>query len=361
MICRMIRINKTIHFIAQDEGSVKAVWPVHLVCVSWPGVKSRFYAAKYGLEYLEARGMSASEFPGPGRYPAGDDVPDLVVTGASMRDSIEKQAIAWARVRGVKTLAIVDHGSNFWERFSATGERDCSVLPDMILAPNEESKSNMCQADFPPERIRVTGNPCFDAFQPVARRRPVSNKRTILCIMQPDFKNGQYRSDSSWFAVIRELADEFDSMAEVIVRPHPKEDQEVYRHFERMGIQVDERSDITDLIVKSDIVIGKNSTALVEAVFRGKVVISLDPGHCQFKRLPTEGMGLSTFARSTNELCVLIEKSLLPARPFCKLKKIRYYNDGRNTERAWACVLEMLQLPAPEGIQAAPPGRIMHG
>jgi hypothetical protein len=354
-------MNKTIHFFAQDEGSVKAVWPVHLVCAAWPGVKSRFYAAKYGLEYLGARGLAASEFPGSGRYPADGDIPDLIVTGASMRDSIEKQAIAWARAGGIKALAIVDHGSNFWARFSVAGERDLSVLPDRILAPDEESKDRMSQAGFPPERIVVTGNPGFDSFRPAARGGAAGDKRVILCIMQPEFTAGRYHSDESWFPIIQGLAEKFGSRAMVVVRPHPKEDPAAYRPLEQAGILVDERSDITDLIVGSDIVVGKNSTSLIEAVFRGKAVISLDDGHGRLERLPTERMGLSAVARSENELREWIGKSLLQASVLRKPKRVRYYNDRRNTERAAACLLSMLEQPASKGGEAALPGRMSNG
>ncbi len=357
----MTAMSKTIHFFAQDEGSVKALLPVFDLCTSRAGVKTRFFSAKYGLKFLEHRGMACSEFPGTRHYPAGNDPPDLIVTGASMWDSIEKQAIACGHAKGIPSLVIVDRGSSFWGRFTVTGERDRSALPDRILAPDEESRDSMGKAGFPLERIVVTGNPCFDAFKPVARRGAASDSRVILCIMQPEFRAGRYRSDASWHPLIQGLSEEFGPRTKWIVRPHPKEDPQAYHPFRQMGIEVDELSDITDLIKRSDIVIGKNSTSLIEAVFRGKVVISLGCGESQFERLPTEGMGLSAFARSANELHELIEKSLLTARPLRKLKKIRYYNDGRNTERAGECVLEMLQRPAPEGIQATLPGRIIHG
>jgi len=354
-------MNRTIHFFAQDEGSVKALLPVHLLCASWPGVKTQFYSSKYGLEFLGRRGIECSEFPGFGFYPADNDVPDLIITGASMWDSIEKEAIAYAHANAVMALTIVDHGSHFWERFTVAGERDRSALPDMILAPDEESRNRMLKADFPPERIIVTGNPCFDAFVPAAPERDASPKRVILCIMQPEFIGGHYRSDASWFPIIKGLAEEFGSRAMAIVRPHPKENPELYRPFEPLGIEVDDRSDITDLIIKSDIVIGKNSTSLIEAVFRGKVVISLDCGSRQFERLPTERMGLSTFASSANELHELIRKSFLPTLPFQKLKRIQYYNDGKNTERAGACVLRILNRSMPKGKESTLPGRTTNG
>jgi UDP-N-acetylglucosamine 2-epimerase len=305
--------------------------------------------------------MECDEFPGQGLYPKGLDIPDLIVTGASMWESIEKEAIIYAHAQGIKSMTIVDRGSNFWGRFSSTGEPDRSVLPDLILAPDEESRDNMAKDYFPPKRIIVTGNPYFDTFRPDSQGSDDSNMCVILCVMQPEFIGGQYRSDASWFHVIKGLAEELGSRATLIVRPHPKENPEVYQQLEQMGIDVDEQSDITDLIIKSDIVIGKNSTALIEAVFRGKVVISLDCGNRKFERLPTENMGLSAFAFSENELREIIQKSFLHAHSFQKLKQIRYYNDGRNTERAGACVLRMLNRAMPKDNEAPLPRRMTNG
>ncbi|MBN1472258.1 MAG: DUF354 domain-containing protein [Syntrophaceae bacterium] len=356
-------MNKTIHFFAQDEGSVKALLPVYDLCSSRAGMKTRFYSAKYGLKFLERRCIACCEFPGTEPYPVGNEPPDLIVAGASPWDSIEKQAIAHGRAHGIPSLVIVDHGSNFWRRFTVTGERNCSALPDVILAPDEESRDSMCHDGFPPGLIIVTGNPYFDAFQPAAGGRAAPHKPVILCIMQPDYTGGRYCSDASWLTIIQGLAEEFASRASVIVRPHHKEDNEFYRPLAQMGVNVDNSSDITDLIITSDVVIGKNSTSLIEAVFRGKVVISLGCGESQFERLPTERMGLSADARSVNELREWIGKSLLQAPVPRKLKKIRYYNDGRNTERAAACLLRMLEMerPASKGGETALPGRIANG
>lgn len=351
-------MNQTIHFFAQDEGSVKALLPVYALCASWSGVVTRFYAARCGRELLGRQGMACAEFHEQGYNPSGDDIPNLIVTGASMWNSIEKQAIAYAHVKGIRSMTIVDHGSNYWGRFTVSGEHDLSALPDCILAPDKESRDNMVKADFPPERIIVTGNPYFDTFNQAAEGCAASNKCAILCIMQPERSGGEYRSDTSWFPIIKGLGKEFAARAMLIIRPHPKENPEMYRPFKQMGIQVDELSDITDLIIKSDIVIGKNSTSLIEAVFRGKAVISLECGNRQFERLSTESMGLSAFAHSENELRELIRKYILQPHSIQKLKKIRYYNDGRNTERAAACLLSMLDRATPNGDEATLPGRM---
>jgi hypothetical protein len=333
---------KRIHFIAQDEGSVKALLPVFTRSASWPRVSAHFYAAKYGLKYLELQHVECRKFPGAGLYPDDSNVPNLIVAGASMWDSIEKQAIDWARAKGIPSLTIVDHGSNLWGRFTKTGKCDLSSLPDMILAPDEESKANMVNIGFPPKHIIVTGNPNFDGIKPAPRGHVGAERRVILCIMQPEYSDGEYRSDVSWFPIITGLAEEFGKKVMMIVRPHPKEGPDGYRPLERMGIDVDDRSAISDLIIKSDIVIGKNSTSLIEAVFRGKVVISMDLGKNRFERLPTDRMGLSDLASSENELKKLIGKACSESQLTKKLKRIRYYNDGKNTGRAWKCVWDML-------------------
>lgn len=348
----MKEMEKTIHFVAQDHGSVKALLPVFRLAAAWPRTRTRFFAAKHGLQYLRLLGVDCREYPGAGLYPGDTDVPDLVVAGASMWDSIEKQALARARSLGIPTLAIVDLGSNLWGRFTVTGAPDLGALPDRILAPDRESGEAMRRAGFPPERIAVSGNPGFDAFATDAKRTEMPGRRSILFVMQPERRHGRYRSDESWFSLIRESAAEFAAQAEVIVRPHPKEDPAVYRSWATAGIVVDHASDISDLITQSAVVIGKNSTALIEAVFRGRAVASLAFTEREYEPLPTEGMGLSTVVRSATELREWIRAALARKGVVRKLKKIRYYNDGGNTERAAACVLAML---------AGPPGRTANG
>jgi hypothetical protein len=353
--------NRLIHFIAQDRGSIKALLPLFALCSSWPATTARFFATRTGLDLLQARGFNGSEFPAAGAYPAAGDTPDLLVVGASMWESIEKRASASARAKGIPTLAIVDLGSNFWGRFTASGEPDLAALPELILAPDEEGREGMLLAGFPPERIGVSGNPAFDAYRPDATRGGPRQRRSILFVMQPERRDGSYRSDEAWLPLIIEAAAEFAGAADVVVRPHPKEDAAVYRPLAETGIVVDAASDISDLIGQSAIVIGKNSTALIEAVFRGKAVASLVLVGQEVEPPPTVRLGLSSVVRSAAELRRWIGAELACGDDARKLEKIRYYNDGKNTQRAAACVRDMLDRAATAGAPEPPPRRNTDG
>lgn len=332
--------KRQVHFIAQDEGSVRALLPVYLSSRSWPDVKPRFYAVKYGLAFLRRHRKSCREFPSAGRYPAGDHPPDLIITGASMRRSAEKEAIAYARAQGIASLTILDHGSHYWGRFSAAGKHDLSVLPDMILAPDLQSRDEMVRLGFPRGRIRVTGNPAFDGMRSVGMSG--NGPPTILCVMQPSYVGGHYRRDAAWLPLLRRLAEEFSPPLVIIIRPHPKESARGYRRIGERGVRVDDRSDISELIAGSDVVIGKNSTALIEAALRGKTVISYNPGGVGFERLPTDRFGLSAFARNENDLLDQVREALQPGGVPRRLRRIRFYNDGRNGERAERLIRGML-------------------
>jgi len=190
--------SKRVAFFAQDEGSAKALAPV-----------IREWALRDApILMVRARGAAAEAFNSmgipftisePGDV-AGDlsPRPDLVVTGASMRASIEKEAIRFARSQGIASVTLLDSPLWPWWRFAVNGSRDLSALPDHILVPDPGCKERMVAEGFPAARLTPTGNPHFDTLIGRGRAAGTDGPGGILLITQPWYEDSAYKSDLDW-------------------------------------------------------------------------------------------------------------------------------------------------------------------
>src|SRR3989338_4482950 len=98
----------------------------------------------------------------------GKENAGLVITGASVQKpgSIEHLAIKAAR-NVCPSLSVLDLWMNYSPRFK--DETENFVLPDAIAIMDEIARKGMEAEGFPPEILKVTGNPYFDSLHSCVR------------------------------------------------------------------------------------------------------------------------------------------------------------------------------------------------
>jgi len=90
---------------------------------------------------------------------------DLVFTGTSFGDSIEKRIISAAKAENIPTISIVDFWTDYIPSFSDSEKRNFKYLPDYILAVDEIMKKEMVAEGFPKDKIFITGTHILIHFQ----------------------------------------------------------------------------------------------------------------------------------------------------------------------------------------------------
>jgi hypothetical protein len=334
---------KRVVFFAQDEGSAKALVPVIRSMPARAKMDMAVVAGRHAARTFRQNGVDHLD---SGSCPLGEAFsprPDLVVTGASMRASIEKEAIAFARKAGITSVTLLDSRIWFWWRFTVGGVQNLAALPDHILVPDHECMERMICERFPAVRLVPTGNPHFD----VLLNRPVppgkAELRTVLVVTQPEYRNGTYQSDLSWLKTILTICRQLDADLRLTIRPHSKEGPHAFDSLLQRQCQVDVDSDILDLIESHQLVIGKNSSALLEAALLGKMVISFAHKKSDLLISPIDVRGLFHQATKNDDLRGLISDGI-NQRLSCQVPyNIPYYTDGRNGERVLDCLIKILK------------------
>jgi len=333
---------KRVIFVAQDEGSAKALAPI---IRNLPGrarvdqtVVAGIHAARAfrrnGLDYREAGSCLSAEIFSP--------EPDLVVTGASMRASIEKDAISFARQAGIPSLTILDSPTWLWWRFTVDGAMNSAALPDHILVPDPACKEHMIADHFPAQRLEVTGNPHFDTLLTRAASQGHDLARTVLVVTQPRYEDGIYQSDLSWLKTVLAVCRRLDPDLAPTIRPHSKEDPRRFASLLPPGSNAEADSDILDLILSHQVIIGKNSSALFEAALMGKRVISFARRKSELLKSPIAERDLFHPAMKIDELQRLIGEGIKRRVSRSLPRDIPYYTDGRNSERAIDFITKLL-------------------
>lgn len=325
--------SKRVIFFAQDEGSAKALAPV-----------IRQWAERDDpILMVRARGAAADAFnrmgihftiSEPGNV-AGDfsPRPDLIITGASMRASIEKEAIRFARSQGNASVTLLDSPLWPWWRFTVDGTQDLSALPDHILVPDPNCKERMGADGFPADRLMATGNPHFDTV--IERGRAVAADRPggILIISQPRYEDGAYISDLNWLQSVLGQCHRQAPEIPLIIRPHGKEDAQFFLSLGSDRVRVDRESDILDLMASQTLIIGKNSSALLEGLIMGIPVITYSNSPAEFLEDPFGDQGALIQALDDNGLAGALRTMLKETKSRRVPSGKPFYTDGLNRRR----------------------------
>ncbi|MDD5072685.1 MAG: hypothetical protein PHX64_02385 [Candidatus Omnitrophica bacterium] len=229
--------------------------------------------------------------------------PDLIVTGTSINDDLERDYIKAGKACGVPVVSFIDWWTNFEKRFiySKTGE---TCVPDWICVVDGIAEG-LCRKYFGNRaRIVRTGNPYFSSATAPLRGLGNIRKRmlrqlsldpgtkTILYLAEPTEPPVEYNQ----FKIFERVAGELSKVSagygkslNLIVKFHPNgEKEDIYRRYGRIAKEklagninvrmVKKKYNASELIASSDYVWGMNTTPLFEAMMRGRLVSSFLPG-----------------------------------------------------------------------------------
>ncbi len=304
--------------------------------------------------------------------------PQILLTGTSRVRSLEKELTLLGRKIGIKSLAVLDYWSNYWQRFSnlITNNR-FEYIPDRIAVMDNLAKDEMIAEKFHPDIIRVTGNPHFDEIVTLRNKYTsdqLINIRTNLSISMKaivvtfvsetnslDYGTsaeqkgilGEYlgytEADSlkgllSAMISISEQNKDKDFM--LIVKLHPREEKSPFnpdRLPRNLSFRVIKKHDPRELVMISDIVVGMASALIFEAGIMGKQVISYQPNLRTKDNAIGNRIGLSIPVYSEEKLLPILAEILIEHKNI--LEKMRDSPlDGRATERVVREIYNMMGI-----------------
>jgi len=317
---------KKIMLFARDPGGANAIAPLA------PKLKLRGYdVLLYGKDaalrqYLN-NGLEGRDFAVEAPFMGVDEyvtllqriAPDFMITGTGSDDLTEKFLWQAAEYLQLPCFAILDHWFNYGIRFSPyklveqklyERDRRHPYLPTKILVMDEEVRGAMIREGFEPDRLRVAGQPHFDAVREQAMRYGSVERRQyreLLGLNENEFliafisenitepEKGddlrQYYWGYTERSIFREFMDALQAVSDavgrkvhVVVKPHPNETIDAYSDLiaEQAGgkvtASIDSSAPSVRLCKAVDLVCGMSSMVLVESVILGLPVISIQIG-----------------------------------------------------------------------------------
>ena len=329
-------------FDAQDPAGFKAIAPV----IEKLKKDKRFnlsvilakhacaFARKKSIKYLDAD-KAAFNITGA----------DLVLTGTSFGDSIEKRIIVAAKAQNIPTISIVDFWTDYVPSFSDPETRNLKYLPDYILAVDEIMKKEMVAVGFPPNKIFITGNPFFDSFSQKSRHK--TDKNLIAFFSQPfseiyknnskDYKECAKFDEVKVFYNIVKAVEKIDLNKKIVINFHPRTKK--FSKFDKIiknsKLEIKEEKELSNknLIKKAEIIAGINSVVLFEAAMKGKKVLSYQPGLKGEDLLISNRLGLSAPVYEKKYLYQAFKKMFLQKPPKSNPRLIKKYAENKSTQK----------------------------
>lgn len=211
----------------------------------------------------------------------------MLLTGTGWAGTLEHDARKLARASGVRSVAVIDHWTNFKDRFIRHGEE---VLPDEIWVVDTYAKK-LADEIFCGINIRQMPNSYLDHqvaeirhFEQIHRK--INQKINILYVLEPirqmwgkDETPGEFQALDFFIQNMSLLG--LNAGANIRLKPHPSDTDGKYDSWvgsqTQHNISVDTSSELAELIAWSDVVIGCQTYAMVVAVAAGKRVVSSIP------------------------------------------------------------------------------------
>jgi hypothetical protein len=299
--------------------------------------------------------------------------PNIVLTGTSMGSFLERHLWRDAARRGIPSAAILDAwihaGVRFtWSDFAgipvanptAFGE----IRPDAVFCPDPGMAKAVRDTVGNIALVLATGHPWIEHCQARFSAAPRSSggARRILFLSEPiheDFGRALWGFDQT--DVLRMLVDLLrgeivEGMAELVVRPHPRESRArlevLLADLPASGWRWGDEGEALLQAAAADIVCGVSTMALLEAWACGIPVVGIFPGRGASPFLP-DRMGWSPAVRDAEALAFAMETGL---RRTARIVPTEFIHAGA-CDRILAALADLVGAPG----HAVPNGSIVPG
>lgn len=228
-------------------------------------------------------------FPDPEIYLSLQDAiknSALLISGTGWASSLEHEARRIAIQLNIRTIAVLDHWTNYALRFIRDG---VEILPHEIWVTDLHAKK-IAESQFPSVKVNQLPNFYLDELvRKVAKykiQREASCPINLLYVLEPIRENwrnvnlfGEFEALDFFIANIKSLS--LDNDFSIKLRPHPSDLIGKYDEWIKINsnlkVSLDTFDELWESIAWSDIVIGCQTYAMVIALQSGKKVVSTIP------------------------------------------------------------------------------------
>jgi hypothetical protein len=222
-----------------------------------------------------------------------------LISGTGWASSLEHDARKMARPLGIKSIAVIDHWTNYRARFIDEG---VEILPDEIWVADEHAKT-LAESAFVKLNVVQMPNLYLDALVKEVRlheRSAVNHVgHNLLYVLEPireawreDVAAGEFAGLDFFLNKLAVLG--LGDNLLIRLRPHPSDPTGKYDQWiaaqNSTKISLDTTPTLAESIAWSDMVVGCQTYAMVIALAAGKRVLSSIPPYAPACVLPQAGI-----------------------------------------------------------------------
>jgi hypothetical protein len=207
-----------------------------------------------------------------------------LICGTSFKSKIELEAINKFKKNRKETIAVIDHWINYKLRFIKNKNL---ILPDKIWVFDKYAKISIKKI-FPKLKIYLKKNFYFlDIKKNIRQKIKKNNKSHILYVSEPinNFKKIKLNNfkDFAEYKTVKYLFDNIKYITKknykIIFRIHPNENYKKYEWVSDVftNVQFSKNKSLIQDMQNSDIIIGRQTMAMVVGLILKKKVISCIP------------------------------------------------------------------------------------
>ena len=219
-----------------------------------------------------------------------------LISGTGWASSLEHEARRLAKNIGCRCIAVVDHWTDYRERFIRFDEE---ILPDEIWVTDDYARK-IAQKEFPSTPIVRLQNAYLTRLKNEVMQRQVlnsaSNYQRILYLLEPIRDDWGVSPIPGEFIALEFFISNLTILglrgALIRLRPHPSDPIGKYDDWLKshpdLDLVIDDLSSLADSLAWADIVVGCQTYAMVIALAAGKKVVSTIPSGMPPCALPYE-------------------------------------------------------------------------
>ncbi|TRW97076.1 hypothetical protein [Candidatus Methylobacter oryzae] len=210
-----------------------------------------------------------------------------LLSGSGWASSIEHEARRLARQLGIKSIAVIDHWTNYRERFIRDGEQ---ILPDEIWVSDAHART-IALTLFPAINIVRQENAYLAGLvsevERIQRAAVRQNNDRLLYVLEPIRQAWGQTEVPGEFAALDFFVENLPLLqlhndVQIRLRPHPSDPVGKYEQWlarqRNLPITIDRAPTLAESLAWSTLVVGCQTYAMVIALAAGrKVICSIPP------------------------------------------------------------------------------------
>ncbi len=212
----------------------------------------------------------------------------VLISGTGWASTLEHDARRLAKDAGCRSIAVIDHWTDYRERFTRSGQE---ILPDEIWVSDDYAEQ-LAQREFPSIKVSRLQNAYLERLAGEVREMQVSSSGArpdkVLYLLEPIRDEWGALPQAGEFMALEFFIDHLaalglDESASIRLRPHPSDPSGKYDRWisarPGLNLTLDDTRSLAASLAWADVVVGCQTYAMVVALAAGKqVVCSIPPG-----------------------------------------------------------------------------------